>query len=260
MERQTFILTNTKEYRRGMTIFIKEMDGKIDKRQITFTTEHKVREQDRTTNARKVAAEYSTTDPKLIDGMYRDTGYGKTFVHKDDPNAERKLTAYNVTPLDTEKIALRNLFIGAGMEFDDKKDIKVLHKEYQIHMTAKAGVNIDGAQSTAKSIPSEQVDVMSSINSAIEAAKAKYVSEGKDWPALSRADELAFVDGLNTPDFDADKFLSGKVSETKEDDIWPEDIEEMRQLYHQTLNVQVPVPKKNDMEWMKGKIQEAKGQ
>ena len=79
MERQTFVLKETKPFRRFLRLYVKVGD-KIDLRNIPFTTEHKVSEKERTRNARKVAAEFSTSDSNIIEALYKDTGYGKTFV------------------------------------------------------------------------------------------------------------------------------------------------------------------------------------
>lgn len=254
---ETFILKATKTFRQAITIFIKSADGKVDKRQVEFTTEHKVRETDRMTNARKVHAEFSTSDKVLIDAMYRDTGYSITFVHKDDPRGERKRTPFNVTPLDAKLTALRNLFLHAGLEFDAKKDINVLNEEYQFHMAAKTG--IDASKSTATVIPETPVDVQAQINTAISTAREKYEKEtGEPFPEFeNRSDLLTFVDGLNAENFDVKSFIENKA--VKAEDGLPDNLEDLHVLYQQVLKVQVPNPKKNDADWIKKKIEEANG-
>ena len=77
--REVFIIIKTKPYRHFLKLFLKDRDGKTDQRLIPFTTEHKVTEKERVTGARRKHAEYSSSNRRIIEALYRDTGYGIVF-------------------------------------------------------------------------------------------------------------------------------------------------------------------------------------
>lgn len=251
-QQETFVLLTTKEFRYNFKLFLKDSNGKVDQRNLVFTTEHKVKETQRTTNARKVPAEVHVSDEVMIDAMYRDPGYGKTFVHVDDPKGERKKEAFNVTPLDAKKIALQNLFKAAKLEFDGTKTIEVLTEEYQIHMTAVSGKVIE--EGKAKEIPHEQVDVAAELgeqmNKARHAYKEKY---GEDIPT-EYANDKAFLSAvLDDPNFDAKGYIESKDDNSNE---LPSDVSELQAIYLNELGKTPAAAKKNDADWLKKKIEE----
>lgn len=258
MQRQTFILTQKKTFRHNVKLYLKSNDKKVDQRQVKFTTEHKVSEKARNTNARNVAAEFSTSDPILIDALYRDTGYGKTFVHKDDPKGERKKEPFNITPVDSKRLALKNLFNAVGLQFDDTKSIEVLQEEYNFHVAAKTGVVIE--KSTATEIKHEQIDVQKNIQEQAEAARALYSAKYGESIPDAFANDLGFLSALSNPDFDAKAYIE-KNTETsggeEEGDELPDDAESLGKIYFQVFGKNVANPKKNDIGWIKDQIKNA---
>ena len=256
MARETFILMHTKPFRRFLKLFIKVGD-KTEQRSCEFTTAHKVSEKERNKGARKVAAEYSTANPVEIEALYRDSGYGTVFVHKDDPKGEKAKTPFKLTPTDKKKLALENLFKMAGMEFDPVKDSEVLEEEYHIHMTATSGKVIK--QGAATSIPHEQVDVQKNMME--QAAKAREVYAEKYGESIPEefSNDLSFLDALSNPEFDAKKYIeenSAPKTDGENPAPVPETVESVQKLYFETFNKNVAPVKKNDIGWMKAKIKE----
>lgn len=254
MKQETFILRKTKMYRHTIKIFLKSFDGTIDKRNTEFSTQHLVREIDRVHKARTIPAQFATADKRLIEAMYRDTGYGKTFVHIDDPKGERKKESFNVTPLDVKKIALKNLFVVFDIPFDDRKSAEVLQEELNAYMKARSGVNTE--LSTATKIEHTPVDVEADIASAVSAAKSLYEEKYKEPVPEEFANDKAFLSSLADPKFDAKAYIEKKTTIEPEADELPDDIDDLRDEYFAEFEVNVPTPKKNDIGWMKLKIRE----
>lgn len=261
MQRQTFVLTQKKWFRWTVRLFLKTMNNKVDQRNIKFTTEHKVSEKERNRNARTVAAEFSTADEVLIDALYRDPGYGKTFVHVDDPKGERKKEPFNITPLDAKKVALKNLFGAANLEFDGSKSTEVLSEEYSIHVAAKTGVKI--AKSTAPEVPHQERDVYADMQASANNARAAYEEKYGEPVPSEFANDLAFLTALSDPNWDAKAYIASKTNDTAdevEDDVakgeLPDSLDELRDIYQKELGKGVPNPKKNEPAWIKEKILE----
>lgn len=261
MERQTFVLTLKKTFRHTIKIFLKNGD-KTYLRPAKFTTEHKVSERERTKNARAIAAEFSTSDEALIDGLYRDSGYGKTFVHIDDPKGERKRLAFDKTPLDSKKLALRNLFEAVNLTFDNKKEVDVLTEEYNIHVSATSGKTI--AKGNATVIPHEPIDVQQQLSDTAEMARKIYEERYGESIPVEYANDLGFLSGLSNPDWDAKGFIEKQekgneeqapVDEGKKLGL-PNTPEELWPIYFEAFGTNVANPKKNDIAWMQAKIQE----
>lgn len=255
MKRQTFILTNTKDFRRAVRLFLRK-DDKVDQRNIKFTTEHKISEKDRNKNARKIPAEYSTSDEKIYDGLLRSHAYGKTFVLVGDPDGKLKREPFDITPVDAKKVALKNMFEQAGFEFDTKKSNEVLEEEYLIQIAAKTGVKIEKGVATV--IPHSPINLGEEMQKKADEAREAYkVKYGESIPEAFTND-VALLDGLSNPDFDAKAYMD-KVNESGE--ISPNGapvveltIEELREKYFAQVGVNVPNPKKNDAAWIKSKI------
>ena len=254
MERQTFVLAKTKPFRHHLKLYVRDSHGKTTHRIVTFTTEHLVSEKERVTNARKKAAQFSTSDPIEVDALLRDTGYGKTFYLKGDEKGERKLESFNITPTDVKKIALQNLFVNVGLEFDGEKSAELLQEELRLFLSAKTGTEI--GSSTASQIPHIPVDVKQTIDDKIKEAHAKYETLfGEPIPEELKND-LAFLDGLSNPDFNAKEYIASKgIVEPGEDDL-PDDPEALGEIYFQLLGKKVAIPMKNNIEWIKSKIKE----
>lgn len=254
MEKQTFLLKRTKMFRYHLKLYLRDSHGKTNQRIVTFTTEHLVSEKERMTNARKKSAAYSTSDEAEIDALYRDTGYGIVFHHEDDPKGERKRGSFNITPTDVKKIALKNLFDDAGLNFDGEKDTILLEEELRLYLTAKSGLRLDKGK--ASSIPHQEVNVELGIQKQVEDAKKIYKEKyGEDIPAQF-ANDKGFLSALSDPDFDAKAYIE-KNSEPEGDDL-PDDAAALGEIYFKVLGKNVPNPKKNDVAWIKSKIEEAK--
>ena len=266
MKNVTFILSNLRTFRREVAVFIKNKDGKFEKRSLPFTTEHKVVPKMRTTKGRTVAAEYSTDEPMVLEAIYADASYGKDFYEVGDHEGKKKTKTRVVTKSDTKLVALRGLFKTAGLEFDDSKPVDVLETEYQIHVIAVSGKKI--GKSSAPEIPHIPVDVKADINTAAEAARNTYLDKYGEEVPEQFAGDLGFLSAVATdPDFDAKAYIAAKL---KDDEESPDDatdsggdppeptIEDLREEYRVLFSKNVPNPKKNDLAWIKGKIAEKK--
>jgi hypothetical protein len=269
MERQTFILLNKRTFRHSMTVYMKGVTGKLEKRNVKFTTEHKVRENERFTNARTIAGEFSTTDELLYDGMLRDTGYGKTFIHKDDTDDfqfgkqatyKMKRDPFNVTPLDSKKLALESLFKIEGMQFDGAKTVEQLNEEYQFYMAAKTGVKLNKGEATV--IPMNPIDIQKSIADQANAARSIYAEKyGEDVPD-EFANDFGMLDALSNPQFDALAYMAEKKkgsTPSVDENGLPSDAESLGKIYFEEFQQNVANPKKNDAAWIKAKILERRG-
>lgn len=253
MSRQTFVLAHKKTFRRNLNIFLLGAGDKLEKRNITFTTEHKVTEKDRNTRARKIAAEFSTSDERMVDAMYRDSGYGITFTHKDDPKGERKKESFNVKPLDAKRAALRNLFKAAKLEFDANKSVEVLTEEYHIHIAALSNVEVKASAPTP--IPHEKVNIEEDMENQAEKARESYFDKyGEEVPEELR-DDKAFLSALSDPNWDAKAYIAEKLGEDEGDEL-PNNVEKLKVIYFDEIGKNVPNPKSKDIPWIKDKILE----
>lgn len=257
MEKKTFVLSNKKTFRRGIRVFIKGKDGKYASRLCTFTTEHLVDEKQRSTNARKKAAEFITENEEIINGLFHDPAYGKDFYLKGDEEAKLKKEATKINNEDAKRIALNNLFDLAGLPFDDTKSFEVLQAEYNLYAESLSGRKI--TKSTATSINYEEKNVAKEISDAKEAARQAYREKyGKEIPA-EVANDVAFLDGMSNPNFDAEKYLASKGVSSDEDDDDPgesEDKTKLHDMYFEKFGKNVPNLKVNDLAWIKAKLEE----
>jgi len=251
-QRKTFVLTNKKTYRRGVRVFFRGGDNKLAERMIPFSTEHLVDEKQRHTNARKISAEYTTTDPTLINAFYHDSAYGKDFVEKNDPQGKLKKKTIVITEDDAEKIALEGLFRATPLTFDGNKAVDVLKAEYAIYMQAASGTKLK--ESTAKEIPMAPINIEADILSAKAKARDAYKEKyGEDVPAIVTND-TAFLDGLSNPDFDALKYI--RAAEKKAEEQIALEKEELRATYAEKFGKNVPNMYKNNVDWIRGKLNE----
>ena len=228
-------------------------DQKVEKRNVVFSTENRVTDKDRLEKAREIPAEYATNDPIIIDALLRDPGYGKTFVHKDDPEGKRKKASFNITIVDAKTSALRNLFAHQGMEFDENKSYEVLEKEYQIHIAALAGAN--AKDSAPAPIPHTKVDVAQEItDKAINAVEAYEAKTGTIVPEELKND-LGFIDGLSNPEFDAAAYIAKHNEKSEvEPEALPSTPAELQKIYKDEIGKNAPIPKKNDVTWLQNAI------
>lgn len=253
MESKTFVLKKTKEFRRHVRLFIKKSDGKVDQRNVTFTTEHKVQVKDRNKNARNVAAEFSTNNEVIYDALLRSHAYGKTYVLKDDPEGKQKREPFDIRPVDAKRVALKNLFKSSNLQYDESKSTEVLEQEYQIYMNVISGKEIK--EGKAKEIPHVKVDVAADIAKTTEAARKLYEERyGEPVPEDFKNDK-AFLSALPDPKFDAKAYME-KASTASGPENEGENIESLQAAYKDKFNVNVPNPKKNDIDWIKKKLAE----
>ena len=263
----TFILTNPKTWTRQVRIFVLGKNKKLEERSILFTTEHIVASKQRTERGHQVPAEFTTADPVIIEAMYRDTAYGKNFVEKGDPEGKKRTSAIVVTEEDKELAAIRGLFKQQNLTIDESLPLAVLKEQYAIHMAALSGISIK--ESAALQIPHVPVDVKATIADGVNAARAAYLEKyGEPVPAIVEND-LGFLDALADPNFDAQKYIEEKVLASEKTEEMPpkadpadlkndltDDKEVLHTKYFEKFKTQVPNPKKNDIAWIKGKLEE----
>lgn len=265
MEAKTFVLTNKKTWRREVRAFVMNVNKKFEERLLPFTTENRVNNKQRTVLGRVTAAEFVTSDPVLIDALYRDTAYGKDFTEKGDTEGLKKKPTLIINDKDRQIVALRGLFAAVGLFMDETLPYDVLKEQYEIHMSAMSGKKSEKTQATE--IPHVPVDVKLTIEQGVIAARQRYEDEyGDPIPAIV-ANDLAFLDGLSNPAFDAQKYIEGKLAEVNEiiDPIPGSGNEAfnpqgekatLHDLYLKKTGKNVPNMKSNDLAWIKAKLEE----
>lgn len=267
MEAKTFILTKTKTWKREVRVFIMDQNKKYIEKLLPFTTEHVVSSKQRNTRGHIVPAQFITSDPTIIAAIYRDSAYGKDFVELGDPEGKKKQPSIVINENDRQLVALRGLFKLAGLTMDETLPYDVLKEQYEIHMIAISGKN---KASGPAEIPHIQVDVKAGINDGIAAARQKYEDDyGEPIPAIV-ANDLAFLDGLSNPEFDAQKYIENKMLEASKqtesgDELKEESASDSDQLsekdalhakYFLKTGKKVPNMKVNDLAWIKAKLEE----
>jgi len=273
MEAKTFILTKTKTWKREVRVFIMDANKKYVEKLLPFTTEHVVSSKQRNTRGHVIPAQFITTDPIILAAIYRDSAYGKDFVELGDPEGKKKQPSIVINENDRQLVALRGLFNMAGLPMDETLPYDVLKEQYEIHMTSISGKN---KVSGPAEIPHIQVDVKAGINDGIAAARQKYEDNYGDPIPTIVANDLAFLDGLSNPEFDAQKYIENKMIEqsklksdhdegvqyTKDDQLnealgTPANDKEMLHAnYFQKFSKKVPNMKVNDLAWIKAKLEE----
>lgn len=268
MEAKTFILTKTKTWKREVRIHILNQNKKYDAKLLPFTTENIVPSKLRNSRGHQVPAEYTTSDPVIIEALYRDPAYGKDFVEKGDPEGKKKQPSVVITETDSKLIALRNLYKLVNLPFDENLPYEVLKAQYDIHMDALGGKAAE--KSAPLQIPHAPVDVKASIEAGVNAARQAYLEKyGEPIPEIV-SNDLGFLDALADPNFDAQKYIENKVA-TAQNPPAPEnetgdsgktnepegdDKEALAAKYFEKFKTNVPNPKKNDVAWIKAKLAE----
>lgn len=258
----TFILTKTKTWSRTVRTYVLGKNKKLEERSVRFTTEHIVTPKQRNTRGHVVPAEFITTDPVFIEALYCDSAYGKDFVEKGDPEGKKKKATIIVTEQDKDLAALRGLFKQAKLEMDETLPFEVLKEQYALHMAAMSGMAIK--ESGPLQIPHVPVDVRASIADGVNAARTAYLEKyGEPIPAIVEND-LAFLDALADPNFDAAAYIEKKViaasqseeeGEKKEEAPEGDDKEALAAKYFEKFKKNVPNPKKNDLAWIKAELE-----
>lgn len=250
-----FILKSTRQYSRVVNIYVKGVDGKLSKRTVKFTTERLVDVKQRQTAAKKVNAEYWAKNEQEMHALLSSSAYGITFVRKDDPNGELKRPTILVSKDDAKTIALKRMFDLAKLPYDQSLPYSVLKEQYAIHIEALGGTK-SVKETGSVPIPGEQIDIQQNIASQVEKARIKF-EEDYGYPIPeSVANDLAFIDGLSNPEFSAEAYIKAKegVDEEEVDAFESMSIEGLRDAYKEKEGVNVPTPKKNNREWIIGKI------
>lgn len=266
MQRKTFVLKRKKTYRRGVKAIIKDpITGKFESRTFPFTTEHIVTpDQRHKPKARLVAAEYSTDKEYEIDALLSCPSYGIDYFMKGDEKGELKRKTLNLKPEDYEKVALKNLFDMADIEFDDSKPLGLLKEEYRIHISSGGKVN-QIKPSGPLEIPHVKVDPLKDMkeqmNNAISAYKEKY---GEDMPEEYKSDKGFLSAILQDPKFDAQAYIEGAEEDVVDSEKEPGHIdaqekeltkEELHIAYFKKTGKRVPNPKSNDLAWVKNQLE-----
>lgn len=263
---KTFILTKTKTWSREVRVFIMDQNKKYVEKLLPFTTEQIVNSKQRNTRGHNVPAQYITADPVIIAALYRDSAYGKDFVELGDPEGKKKQPTIVINDSDRKLVALRGLFKYAGLQMDESLPYDVLREQYEIHMIAVAGRN---KESKPAEIPHTPTDVKATIEQGIAAARQKYEDLfGDPIPAIVEND-LAFLDGLSNPAFDAQKYIENKILEANKPENEPagethgtgtptpsSEKDYLHQAYFTKFAKNVPLPKTNDLAWIKAKLEE----
>lgn len=268
MEAKTFILTNTKTWSRQVRVYVMNKNKKYEERQLPFSTEHVVSSKQRNTRGHQVPAQYTTADPIIIEAIYRDSAYGKDFVEKGDPEGKKKQASIIVTDVDKDLAALRSLFKQVNLTMDESLPFEVLKQQYALHVEALSGSKMK--ESTATEIPHVPVDVKASLVQGMAAARQKYEDEyGDPIPDIVEND-LAFLDGLSVPGFDAQKYIETKMAEAdrqdgekdnskdvkKDNAPSADDKDALHKAYFEKTGKNVPNMKSNDLAWIKAKLEE----
>lgn len=263
---KTFVLTKTKTWSRIVRVYVLNKNKKYEERQLLFTTEHVCSSKQRNTRGHQVPAQYTTSDPIIIEALFRDLSYGKDFVEQGDAIGEKKQPSVVVTETDSKLIALRGLFQMANLPFNEALPYDVLKDQYEIHMSALSGKYSEKNQPLE--IPHTPIDVKASIADGVQAARDQYkLLYGEPIPVVV-ANDLAFLDGLSTPGFDAKKYIEEKlVAEnrfdeaehlTKMESLPPTPVENEKELLHKAYfdkySKKVPNMKSNDIAWIKAEL------
>lgn len=271
MEAKTFILTKVKTWKREVRVHIMNQNKKYIEKLLPFTTEHVVNSKQRNTRGHTVPAQYTTNDPIIIEALYRDPAYGKDFIELNDSEGKKKQPSIVINENDRQLVALRGLFKLAGLPMDETLPYDVLKEQYEIHMSAMSGKN---KESKPAEIPHTPIDVKASIEQGVAAARQKYEDEyGDPIPAIV-ANDLAFLDGLSNPAFDAQKYIEQKLaeiskgeSELQEQDKPQNEVkspaeekEALHKTYFDETGKNVPNMKSNDLAWIKAKIEEKRAE
>ncbi|MDD4971896.1 MAG: hypothetical protein PHT07_20920 [Paludibacter sp.] len=267
MEAKTFILTKTKTWKREVRVFIMNQNKKYIEKLLPFTTEHVVSTKQRNTRGHIVPAQFVTSDPVIIEALYRDPAYGKDFIEVGDAEGKKKQPSIVINESDRQLVALRGLFKLAELPMDETLPYDVLKEQYEIHMTAISGKN---KESKPAEIPHAPIDVKASIEQGVAAARQKYEDDyGDPIPAIV-ANDLAFLDGLSNPNFDAQKYIEEMIAKANvpEEEVKEqakeqsevkspaEEKEALHKAYFEKTGKNVPNMKSNDLAWIKAKLEE----
>lgn len=255
MQEQVFVLKKSRPYKRTVRIFMKNKMNKVTSVNCMFTTEHLVSEQERQTSAKTRPAEFSTNNPELYEAMLCDSSYGKDFCLKSDPDGKLKKKTVVLTRDDIDMAALEKLYVDAGMNFDHRLSFLELQQAYKFHMEATGGRKFE--VSKPAEIKIDVVDVAADINSQKLKAIGNYETKyGEPVPEIVSGD-VAFLDAMLNIDFDAEAYIKSKTEKleaAKKSDPGDDTFENLDAKYFEKFKTHIPNSKKNDIGWVKNKL------
>lgn len=258
---KTFVLKRKKTFRRGVTVFVKDIYGKLSPRVLKFSTEHLVPVKLRKTRARVMPAEYTTSNPDEIDALLCDLSYGKDFFLIGDSEGKLKRDPRIVSKMDSEKMALKGLFEMINLPFDETKPLAVLQEMYKIQASALSGRKIEKVSGPTP-ITIEKVDVAQSMADTADAARKIYEDKYNKPVPEEVTNDLGFLAALGDPGFDAEKYIANLggeyAEEVKQDDSGGDTrtIGDLQKEYFDKFKTNVANSKKNDAAWIKNKLAE----
>lgn len=253
MEIVVFELRKGRFYNHNDRVYVKRPDGTLGMRPITFSKSGVGSVTDAQRNEQSVVApiraQFKTSDKALIDAMYNHSGYGSVFIQKGDDEAKLKGLGYDISSQDAEKVAIRQQFEAVGIEFDGKKALPLLKAELRLAFEGLSGKKVKLSKPVA---PIENnIDVAGDINQAVTDARELYKEKyGEDVPDDFK-DDKSFLSALTDPTFDAEAYIARKRDKTS-----GLTIDELQEAYKAKFGNNVANSKKNDAEWIKGKLAE----
>lgn len=253
-----FILLRKKEFLVSTKVYVRNSAGIMTSRPVIFRTEG-AHPHLRSTAAKTIPASFSTDDEQLIEAMYCDPGYGTRFVEEGDLDGLKKQAPLVVTKEAAEIAALKQLFDDTGLNFNPNLPVEVLRAQYSIYMQS-AGSNIKPSE--PKQIPHTPVNVVSQIQKGAEQARALYESKYGEPVPVEYWNDLAFLDGLSNPEFDAKAYIATRsrgesIGETLGGEVGgSETIADLQAKYAEKFGKNPAPAYKNDADWLKSKLAE----
>lgn len=261
METKVFVLKNKKVYRRLVKIYIPKSNGEgVVAKLLMFTTQHLLPAKDRTKNSRNFHAEYSTFDQDEIDSLMSSDGYGVVWTLKNDLEGKLKQPKRKImSNEDMRKAGMKVLFEDAGLIFDNSKPIDVLKAEYAGYMSGMAGgtfMKKSSSENHGMQIPVNKVNVSESIEDAKNKARATYFDKyGEPVPEIVFND-IAFLDGLSNPSFDAKAYIASLESPPQGESLDGLSLPDLWEKYGAKFGKLPPNVHKNNPSWLKEKLAE----
>ena len=257
-----FILLRKKEFLVSTKVYVRNSSGIMTSRPVIFRTEG-AHPHLRSTAAKTIPASFTTDDEQLIAAMYCDPGSGTRFVEEGDLDGLKKQAPLVVTKEAAEIAALKQLFDDTGLNFNPNLPVEVLRAQYSIHMQSE-GSKIKPSE--PKQIPHTPVNVVSQIQKGAEQARALYEAKYGEPVPMEYWNDLAFLDGLSNPEFDAKAYIATRagvettkeiMGETLSGEVGStETIADLQAKYAEKFGKNPAPAYKNDADWLKSKLAE----
>lgn len=250
MKNVTFELVSGRVYRHSMRIFLRGNDGNYGTRTVVFSKAHSVKPEMRNEAATAAGhkAQLIVSDEALLEAMYRDSAYGKTFIEKGDEKGEKKQASYNITEKDAEKIVLQRQFEIHGIDFDGRKDVSILKAELQLFLEGLTGRKVEGSAPMPPIV--NNVDVAGDIANAAEQARELYKEKYGEEVPEEFTNDMTFLSGLADPNWDAKGYIERK---SQPDELT---LDELQAKYKELYGTNPANAYKTNAEWLKTKIAE----